>query len=254
MYILLILLGRLPFEICFAAHPEPWQTQLQRAVTPRMEAISHMHNFLLVVIAFIALVVTALLLFVVFRFREKKNPEPSITTHHTMLEVVWTAIPALIVLAIAIPSVKLIYEFDRSVDADMTIKVTAHQWYWSYEYEGQNISFDSRLVPGEELKATQKRNLDVDNRLILPVGKTVKFHITSADVIHAFAVPSFGIQKNAIPGRTNETWVRVDHKGIYYGQCWAICGANHGFMPIAVEVVSQEKYDQWLEKNKVVQH
>jgi len=243
----IVLLGLLALVIpASASHPEPWQLNLQKAVAPRMEAITQMHNFLLIVISFIAVVVTVLLIYTVVRFREKKNPTPSKTTHNTLLEVIWTSIPALIVVAIIVPSVKLIYEFDRSIDADITIKVTGHQWYWSYEYEGKNVSFDSYLLPEKELKADQKRNLDVDNRLVVPAGKKVKLHITSADVIHAFAVPSFGIQKNAIPGRINETWFKVDQLGIYYGQCWAICGPRHGFMPIAIEVVEEEKFDSWL--------
>lgn len=237
-----------PFCV-FADKPRPWQITLQDAATSRMHAITHMHDFLLWVIGLIAFIVMALLGYTLWRFRASKNKIPSSTTHHTMLEIIWTTIPALVVLAIAIPSVKLIYEFDRSVDADITIKVTGHQWYWSYDYEGKNISFDSRMIPEKDLQKGQIRNLDVDHRLVIPVGKTVKFHITSTDVIHAFAVPSFGIQKNAIPGRVNETWVRADKEGVYYGQCWAICGVNHGFMPIAVDVVSEEKYKEFLEKH-----
>lgn len=232
--------------VLFASQPENWQMHFQKASAPRMEAIEHMHTFLLLVITFIAIVVTALLLYSIFRFREKKNPIPSKTTHNTLLEVIWTTIPALIVVAIVVPSVKLIYEFDRSVEADLTIKVTGHQWYWSYEYEGKNIAFDSYMVPENELKPGQLRNLEVDNRLFVPAGKTVKLHITSMDVIHAFAVPSFGIQKNAVPGRINETWFKVDRPGVYYGQCWAICGAKHGFMPIAIEVVPEEQFNSWL--------
>lgn len=232
-----------------ADQPKPWQMNLQDAATPRMEALTHMHDFLLIIIAIIGLIVIVLLGYTLIRFREQRNPHPSHTTHHTMLEIMWTTIPALIVLLIAVPSVKLIYEFDRSVDSDITLKVTGHQWYWSYEYEGSDIAFDSRMIPGEDLKAGDLRNLDVDNRVVLPVGKIVKFHITSADVIHAFAVPAFGIQKNAIPGRINETWVQLTKEGVYYGQCWAICGVNHGFMPIVIEVVSHDKYDAWVKKN-----
>ncbi len=245
-----ILLGWILWSKTCLAAPESWQVHFQKAVTPRMEAITHMHHFLMIVITLIALFVVLLLFYVTYRFRAKKNPTPSKTTHNTLLEVIWTTIPAIIVLAIAIPSVRLIYDFDRSVDADMTVKVTGRQWYWTYEYEGQNVAIDSRLIPQNELKPGQLRNLDVDNRLVLPVGKTVKFHITSADVIHGFAVTPFGIQKNAVPGRINETWVRVDHEGVYYGQCFSICGANHAFMPIAIEVVSAEKYAEFLKKNK----
>lgn len=244
-----ILITMIGTSTTFAAHPKPWQMNLQDAATPRMEALSSMHHFLLIIISIIALIVVVLLGYTLFRFRESRNPTPSTTTHHTMLEVIWTAIPALIVLLIAVPSVQLIYEFDRSVDSDITIKVTGHQWYWSYEYEGRDISFDSRMIPKEELKSGDIRNLDVDARLVLPVGKVVKFHITSADVIHAFAVPAFGIQKNAIPGRVNETWVQLTKEGVYHGQCWAICGVNHGFMPIVIEVVSPEKYDAWIKEH-----
>lgn len=233
--------------LCFADQPKPWQLGFQDPASSKMSALNDMHNFLMVVITFIAVFVIALLSYTIYRFSEKRNPVPSKTSHNTLLEVIWTTIPALIVLAIAVPSVKLIFKYDQSVNADLTIKVTGHQWYWTYEYEGANINFDSYMVQDADLKEGQLRNLDVDNRLIVPAGKIVKLHITSADVIHAFAVPAFGIQKNAIPGRINETWFKVDKPGVYYGQCWAICGIKHGFMPIAIEVVEEEKYKQWLD-------
>ncbi len=230
----------------FADKPKPWQIGFQDPASTKMVALENMHHFLFVIISLIAIVVVSLLVFVIFRFHEKRSPTPSKTTHNTLLEVIWTAIPALIVAAIAVPSVKLIYDFDRTVEADLTIKVTGHQWYWSYEYEGKNVGFDSYLIPDNELKPGQMRNFEVDNRLVVPAGKIIKLHITSADVIHAFAVPSFGIQKNAIPGRINETWFKVDKPGVYYGQCWAICGVKHGFMPIAIEVVQEDQYNNWI--------
>lgn len=230
----------------FADKPKPWQIGFQDPASTKMVALENMHHFLFVIICFVAVVVISLLVFVIFRFHEKRSPTPSKTTHNTLLEVIWTAIPALIVAVIAVPSVKLIYDFDRTVEADLTIKVTGHQWYWSYEYEGKNVGFDSYLIPDNELKPGQMRNFEVDNRLVVPAGKIVKLHITSADVIHAFAGPSFGIQKNAIPGRINETWFKVDKPGVYYGQCWAICGVKHGFMPIAIEVVQEGQYNTWI--------
>lgn len=243
------------FAFCcsgYAAKPEPWQLGFQDAATPVMERVTSMHNILLVIIFSVATFVFILLAYTLLRFREKKNPVPSKTSHNTMIEIVWTAIPVLIITLLAIPSVKLLYFMDKAEKAEMTVKITAHQWYWSYEYpDHQNIAFDSYLIEDKDLKPGQLRLLEVDNRVVIPADTNVRFILTSADVIHSWAVPSFGVKKDTVPGRINETWVRVKNEGVYYGQCSELCGPRHGFMPIAVEVVSKEKFAQWVEEAKI---
>lgn len=236
----------------FAQQPTPWQMDLQDAATPLMEQITSFHNLLLVIITLISLFVLALLAYVMFRFNERSNPTPSRTTHNTTIEVLWTVIPVVILVVIAIPSFKLLYLSDVTPEADMTIKATGSQWYWSYEYPDHGkFSFDSNMIAEADLKPGQPRLLAVDNKVVVPVDTVVRVQVTAADVLHAWAMPAFGIKIDAVPGRLNETWFGpVKQEGIYYGQCSELCGTNHGFMPIAVEVVSKEKFDEWVEKAK----
>ena len=234
----------------WAAAPKPWQMGLQDAVTPVMERIVEMHNIMLVLIGSIAFLVFALLIFIIVRFRASKNPVPSQTTHSTLLEIIWTAIPTLIVVLITIPSVKLLCFAEQVVPAQMTLKITGRQWYWSYEYVNEGIKFDSYLIKEEDLKPGQLRLLEVDNRIVVPVGTVVRLELTSSDVIHSWTIPSFGVKKDTVPGRLNLSWFRADKEGVYFGQCSELCGMEHGFMPIVVEVVSQEAYAKWLETAK----
>lgn len=230
----------------FAAMPQPWQFGFQPAASPMMEGVVHMHNVLLVVIAVIAFFVGALLTFVMIRFRASRNPTPSKTSHHTLLEVMWTIIPVMILTVIAVPSLKLLFSLDKAQDATMTVKAIGHQWYWSYEYPEKQITYDSYMIEDKDLKPGQIRLLSVDNPIIVPVNTTVRILVTSQDVLHSFAVPSLGIKKDGVPGRLNETWLRIGKEGDYYGQCSELCGVKHGFMPIHVKVVSQNEYDAWV--------
>lgn len=233
--------------------PAPWQLGLQQAATPIMERITSLHDFLLILITIISVFVLALLVWVALKFNAKANPEPSKTTHHTGLEVAWTVIPVLILLVIAVPSFRLLY-FDRTIPpADLTIKAIGNQWYWSYEYPDHgDLSFDQTLLEGEDLEERRKidpgapRLLAVDNDVVVPVGKVVRVIVTASDVMHNWAVPSFGTKMDGIPGRLNETWFKTDIEGVYYGQCSELCGIRHAYMPLAVRVVSQEKFDAWV--------
>jgi cytochrome c oxidase subunit 2 len=233
-----------------ASHPVPWQITFQPAASPMMEGIVSMHHLLLTIISAIACFVVLLLGYVIYRFRAKKNLIPSKTSHHVVLEIIWTLVPVIILVIIGIPSVKLLFALDKPQDAQMTIKVIGRQWYWSYEYPtndpAKSITFDSYMVEEKDLKPGMHRLLEVDNRVIVPVDTTVRILVTSSDVLHSFAVPSLGIKKDAVPGRINETWFRIAKEGVYYGQCSELCGVRHGFMPIAIHVVSKEQYDEWL--------
>lgn len=233
--------------VALAAEPQPWQLGFQPAVTPTMEKINDLHNLLLVIITAITVFVLALLIYVCIRFRASANPNPSRTSHNTVIEILWTAIPVAILVLIAIPSFQLLYYADRAVDPDMTVKVTANQWFWNYEYPDEEIAFDSNMIADEDLKPGQKRLLEVDNRLVVPVGAKVQVLVTTADVMHSFFMPSFGVQLYGTPGRVNETWFQVTQAGVYYGQCNQICGLNHSKMPIVVEAMEQDDYDAWLE-------
>jgi cytochrome c oxidase subunit 2 len=242
--------------------PSPWQMNLQGAATPVAEFIHWFHDWLNIIIAVVTLFVLGLLIYVVFRFNEKANPVPSKTTHNALLEVCWTVIPVLILVVIAIPSFRLLKLQLEIPQADLTLKVTGKQWYWSYEYAQENGSFgfDSLMLDEKQraeaiaskkiAEAEAPRLLAVDNEAIVPVGKIVRVQVTGADVIHKFTVPSFGIKIDAIPGRLNETWFKAEREGIYYGQCSFICGQNHAYMPIAFRVVSQERYAAWLNEAK----
>jgi len=219
-----------------------------------MERIDGFHDALLVVIAAIAGFVLLMLLLVIVRFREGRNPIPSKTSHHTVLEVVWTAVPVLILVLIAIPSFRLLYYADRAPaaeGAELTVKAIGHQWYWSYEYpDNGNFTFDALLVPDEEIAAGQLRLLETDNRVVLPGGVDIRLLIAADDVIHSWAIPAFGVKLDAVPGRVNETWVNITREGTFYGQCSELCGVGHAYMPIAVEAVSREKFAAWVEEAK----
>jgi cytochrome c oxidase subunit 2 len=200
-----------------------------------------------VIIAIISAVVGLLLAYVIWRFSARRHPVPQVSSHNTVLEVAWTVVPILILLVMAIPSFRLVYYEDRTDHPDMTLKVTGHQWYWEYTYPDQkNLDFSSYIVPDDKLKPGQPRLLTADNFLVLPVGKNVRILVTSSDVIHGFFIPSLGVQRLVIPGRTIETWVRIDKPGVYYGECSQICGTNHSRMPIMVRGVSPQEFDTWV--------
>jgi len=222
-----------------------WQITFQEPASPVMEQIESFHNLLFWIITAITLFVLFLLIYVAVKFNEKANPTPSKTTHNTVLEVAWTAIPILILVVIAVPSFKLLYFMDRHDNPDMTIKVIGNQWYWSYEYDG--LAFDSYPVADEDIGPGQVRMLSVDNPIVLPVETNIRILQTSNDVIHNWAIPAFGLKLDNYPGRINENWVRITGEGIYYGQCSELCGVNHSFMPIEVHAVSKEAYAAWLE-------
>lgn len=228
----------------------PWQVYYQEPQSPVMKALKPLHDGVLVTITLITLLVLGLLAFIVLRFNKRANPKPQTFTHNKTVEVIWTVIPILILVGIAIPSLRVHFKYYNNEtiiqNPDLTIKVVGHQWYWSYEYPEQNIAFDSNITPEKDLPEGAPRLLEVDNPIVVPVGKVVRVQLTAADVMHAFALPAFGIKKGAIPGRLNETWFTAEKEGIYYGQCSILCGKLHGFMPIKVVVVSQEKFDQWV--------
>jgi cytochrome c oxidase subunit 2 len=233
--------------VAHATEVAPWQLNLQAAASPVMESIHDFHNLLLVIIFAISIFVLILLAVTVIKFSAKRNPVPSKTTHHTMLEVVWTVVPIIILVIIAIPSFKLLYLSDVTPKADMTIKAIGHQWYWSYEYPDHgNISFDANMIADADIKPGQLRLLETDNAVVVPVNQTVRVQVTATDVLHSWAVPAFGVKRDAVPGRLNETWFKVEKEGTYYGQCSELCGINHGFMPIQVRVVSRQKFDEWV--------
>jgi len=230
----------------------PWQLGLQPPVTPVAVALNDFHNLLLIIITVIAAFVTLLMIVVFVKFNAKANPTPRTTTHNTLLEVLWTAIPILILVVIAIPSFKLLYFADRTVDAEMTIKAVGHQWYWSYEYpDNGEFTFDASMVEAAELQPGQPRLLTTDEAVVIPVNTNIRLLIAADDVIHSWAMPSFGVKLDGVPGRLNETWVRVEKQGTYYGQCSELCGTGHGFMPIMVKVVSKEAFAAWAAKAKV---
>jgi len=230
--------------------PEPWQLGLQKGATPVMDDIIWFHDFLLWVISAIAVFVLALLVIVVVKFNARSNPVPSRTTHNTTIEVLWTVVPVLILVTIAVPSFRLLFFQLNMPKADVTVKATGKQWFWSYSYPDSKFEFDSLMVQDKDLKPGQPRLLAVDNEMVVPVNKVVHVLTIGADVIHSFAVPSFGIKIDAIPGRINETWFKAEREGIYYGQCSELCGKDHAFMPIMVRVVNEKEYTAWVEQAK----
>lgn len=231
--------------------PSEWQLGFQGAVTPVMTDITWFHDFLLYIITAITLFVLALLVIVMVRFNARANPTPSKTTHNTLIEVIWTVVPVLVLVAIAIPSFRLLFFQLNIPEADLTIKATGKQWFWSYTYpDNGGFEFDSLMLQDKDRKPDQPRLLAVDNEVVVPVNKTVRVQVTAADVIHAFAVPSFGVKIDAVPGRLNETWFKATKEGVYYGQCSELCGKDHAYMPITVRVVSEKDFTAWIDQAK----
>src|SRR5271163_3367884 len=231
--------------------PAPWQLGLQQSASPVMTDITTFHNFLLWIISAITLFVLVLLLIVMVRFNARANPTPSRTTHNPVIEIMWTIVPVVILVAIAIPSFRLLFVELDPPKADLTVKATGKQWYWSYNYpDNGNFEFDSLLVDEKDLKPGQPRLLTVDNEMVVPVNKVVHVLVIGADVIHSFAVPAFGIRIDALPGRINETWFKATITGMFYGQCSELCGKDHSFMPIAVRVVNDSDFTAWATQAK----
>lgn len=234
----------------WADYPRDWQMNFQDPASPVMEQAIEFHELLLWLMGGVMAVVISLLVYVVVRFNHKANPTPSTTSHNTLLEIVWTLIPCLILVVIAVPSFRLLYFMNEMEPSEVTLKVIGHQWYWEYQYPDHEIGFDSYLIKDEDLKPGQIRLLEVDNRVVLPVDTNIRVLVTAADVMHSWAVPALGMKVDSIPGRVNESWVKITKPGVYYGQCSELCGFGHGFMPIAVEAVSKDAYQAWIEKAK----
>lgn len=232
-----------------ADQPVNWGLGLLPAASPVMEDIQSFHNLLLWIITLITIFVLALMVYVMVRFRRSANPNPSNFTHNTTVEVLWTVIPVIILVIIAVPSFKLLYKADSIAEPEMTLKVTGNQWYWSYEYPDHgSFTFDSNLLPESELQEGDIRQMSVDNKVVLPVDTDIRIQVTAADVLHNWAMPNFGIKIDTVPGRLLETWVRITKEGTYYGQCSELCGVRHAFMPIEVVAVSKEEFQAWVTK------
>lgn len=240
------------FNLVFANHtyadqPLPWQLGFQQSVSPASDMIIKTHDFIMIFVWIIVIFVILLLIFTCIRFSAKNNPIPSTTSHNTLLEIIWIIIPTIIIIIIAVPSIKLILHQETIPETEMTLKVIGRQWYWSYEYpDHNNISFDSYMKKDDELLPGEPRLLAVDNNIVLPTDTYIKVQITSSDVIHAWAIPALGVKKDAVPGRLNETWLYIKKPGIYYGQCSELCGVLHAFMPIAVKAVPKKEFKQWV--------
>jgi cytochrome c oxidase subunit II len=234
----------------FAA-PVDWQLGFQEAASPVAERFHEFHNFLLWIITAITIFVLGLLIYIVLRFNKRANPVPAKFTHNVLIEVIWTAVPVLILIVIIVPSFKLLYYTDRVENPEMTLKVTGNQWNWTYEYpDHESLSFVSYMIPTPELKEGQLRLLSTDNAVVLPVDTTIAVQVTASDVLHSWAVPALGVKVDAVPGRLNESWVRITKPGVYYGQCSELCGKDHAFMPIEIHAVPKEEFDVWLVKAK----
>ena len=234
-----------------ANQPKDWQLSFQEPASQTMRDIVWFHDYMLLpIIVAISAFVLFLMLYVMVRFRASRNPNPSKTTHNVAVEIIWTLVPCLILIVMAVPSFKVLYSQDTIPKADVTIKAIGYQWYWGYEYPDENIIFDSYMIEEKDLKEDQPRLLAVDN-VVVPVNKVVKVLITANDVLHAWALPSFGVKRDAMPGRINETWFKAEKEGTYYGQCSELCGIKHAFMPIEVRVVSDQEYEEWLSDAKV---
>jgi cytochrome c oxidase subunit 2 len=228
--------------------PVPGQIDLPKGATDIAQKLYSFHQELLIIITAITILVFALLAYVAVRFRKGAHPVPTRTTHNFFIEVIWTIVPVLILAIIAFPSFKLLYYMDRAEKPEMTLKITGHQWYWNYELPDQKVEeWSSNLIPDDKLTKQQIRLLSVDYPLVVPVDTTIQILFNGADVIHSWLVVDLGVQKSAFPGRTNESWMKVDKEGTYYGQCTQICGDRHGYMPIEVHAVSKEKYKQWVD-------
>ena len=238
------------FEL-YGKQATDWQLSFQNPATDLMGSVVGLHNIILIVMTLVTLFVLFLLFYVSFRFSAKRNPIPSTTTHNTVVEVLWTAIPIVILVVLAIPSFKLLYQQEKSENYDMTVKVIGHQWYWEYEYPDHgDFYFESYMIQDEDLKEGDLRLLTVDNPLVIPANKNVQILITAGDVLHSWAVPSMGLKTDAVPGRLNETWVNVKEPGIYRGQCSEICGSGHGFMPVVVKVLPEREFMAWANEAK----
>jgi cytochrome c oxidase subunit 2 len=247
----LITLFSIP-NFTFASEPKPWQMDLQEPAGIIATKATDLHNFLLIIITLISVFVLGLLIYVCIKFREKPGVKPSKTSHNTIIEIIWTVVPVLILVVIAVPSFKLLYLTEADKPVDMVIKVSGAQWYWNYEYPDDGISFDSYIIAEEDLKPGQKRMLEVDNPIVVPEGTRIKFLITGNDVMHSFFVPSLALQVYSIPGRINELWTEVPlGKKKYYGQCNQICGVNHAYMPIVIQALPKDEYEKWLKDAKV---
>ena len=245
--------GSMPLALAAnVEEPQPWQLGMQAAASPVRDHIDALHDELLVIITLIALFVMGLLLYVIVRFNAKRHPVPSKTTHNPLLEVMWTTVPVLILIVIAIPSFKLMFYMDHAQHADMTLKVTGHQWYWSYEYPDQGgLAFDSNMLPEDEaVKEGKPRLLEVDNPVVVPVDTVIRILVTGTDVLHSWFVPATGVQEYAVVGRVNESWLQFDRTGVFYGQCNQICGVNHPFMPIEIKAVSKADFAKWVDAAK----
>ncbi|MGD9836422.1 MAG: cytochrome c oxidase subunit II [Afipia sp.] len=226
--------------------PSPWEYTLQPSASPVMDNITWFHNFLLWIITAITIFVLILLIVVAVKFNAKSNPVPSKTTHNTLIEVVWTIVPVLILVGIAVPSFRLLFQQLDIPKADLTIKATGKQWYWTYSYpDNGKFEFDSLMVADKA-----PRLLAVDNEVVVPVNKVIRVQVTGADVIHSFAMPAFGVKIDAVPGRLNETWFKATKEGMYYGQCSELCGKDHAYMPIAIKVVNDQEFTTWVEAAK----
>ena len=234
----------------FADQPKPWQLNLQEAATENMSRIVQFNDFLLIIMAGISLLVLGLMLYVMIRFRAGRNPNPSKTTHNTLVEVVWTVLPILILIVIAVPSFRLLY-FQRVLpEAEMTVKAVGYQWYWGYEYPDHgDFAFDSYMLDDAN-RGDQPRLLATDTAMVVPVDTTIRVVVTGADVLHSWAMPAFGLKMDAVPGRLNEVWFKAEKTGTFYGQCSELCGIRHAFMPIRVEVVEREVFDRWVEESR----
>ncbi|NBX67251.1 MAG: cytochrome c oxidase subunit II [Proteobacteria bacterium] len=236
-----------------ADYPKSWGLNLQEPAGVLAQQMHDFHDMLLYIIIAISLFVLALLVWIVVRYNSKANPVPSKTTHNTLLEVIWTVIPVIILIVIAVPSFKILFSQGRIPDADMTIKVTGYQWYWGYEYPDQGgINFNAYMIPEKDIDPSkgQKRLLETDTEVVLPIDTTIRVQVTAADVIHAWTVPAFGVKKDAVPGRLNEAWFKISKPGVYYGQCSEICGTGHSYMPIKVRAVSKDEFAAWVDKTK----
>ncbi len=239
-----------------AAVPSEWGLGFQESASPIMDRLQHFHDMLLYIIAAITVFVMILLAYVIIRFRASANPTPSKTTHNVPLEILWTVVPVIILIVIVIPSLQLLFYMDRTEKTDMTLKITGYQWYWGYEYpDFGGVNFQANMIPEAEIKkeAGQIRLLSTDNPVVIPTDTNIQLLITAADVIHAFTVPAFGVKKDAVPGRLNESWVRVTKPGTYYGQCSEICGKNHAYMPIEFKAVPKPEFDAWIAEQKKAQ-
>lgn len=233
-----------------AAQPQPWQLGMQPAASSVATRVHDLHELIMWIITGIVLFVAALLGYAIWRFSAKRNPTPSSTSHNTTIEVLWTVVPVLILVVIAIPSFRLLYYQDRAQNADLTVRVTGFQWAWQYQYPDHgDFRFESYMIADRAaLRPDQPWLLGVDNEMVVPAGRVVRVLTESRDVIHSFFMPSLGVQKYAIPGRTLELWFRADRPGVYYGQCNQICGVNHAFMPIAVRAVPEAEFTAWVEQ------